>query len=736
MAEQIIEGRVIQKIATVAEWSASTLPLKKGEFAIVSDSTGKPINIRVGNGTLPFSGLVDMFDNIQQNVNFIAVSSNALPTPTIDTGYTFVSEGSYTFGGSPAFTVPAGHWGTANWDSNSWTFTDLGELPQEDISGKTDRGGFTGTSEQINTKVDNALTNTPDRTDITLNTSIVTQLPNSRVTNGVLNNGGSSGWEVYKVAVSVGDKIDFYGKTAAGNTSPSAPFNVGFQFNSSDVYIGTANGGILSTTTEPATVNRTVRSTAIQNGFIYINARPDVVNKIYKVAADQPFVYKSEAGTLFPTKAQYDANNVATQQQIANTNSNVSAIQVNFGYSLLVRALSNFNVTLATVFGNTNITNNSIPLNQSIQGVLTANYIGRFTLYGFRTASDFEVIYDSGTGKDFNAGYSFNFTIDSTKNFVYLGYRTWQQPVTITSFDINKYGVLPSALPPDPPLEVVNDLKGKIFGLYGNSIAAINNRITGVDYPAPITLDNTKWGTIVGAYYKFGNLYSRGIGSQRYAWTTGGGSVAFIYPNGGLQSRNDSFNYDNYTGTIPAGTEKIRGAFCSWLRITKQFPESIKDNINVILLMGATNDAVDATDQVWVPSSTVDPEWAASSQYSTFNGDFNITTLKGGMASTIMKMQAWMPQAIIIAVTPLPGRGTTGQIVTNLVTNETTKSIYVRDVARLMSLPVIDLNANSGINGLNRTTYITDEVHPYNQAGNKMLARTIIGGLKGIMPNI
>lgn len=150
MAEQIIEGRVIQKIATVAEWSASTLPLKKGEFAIVSDSTGKPINIRVGNGTLPFTGLVDMFDNIQQNVNFIKYNGgSALPTPTIDTGYTFVSEGSYTFGGSPAFTVPAGHWGTANWDGNSWSFTDLGELPQVDVSNKLDRGGYSGTAADL-----------------------------------------------------------------------------------------------------------------------------------------------------------------------------------------------------------------------------------------------------------------------------------------------------------------------------------------------------------------------------------------------------------------------------------------------------------------------------------------------------------------------------------------------------------------------------------------------------------
>lgn len=156
MAELIIEGRVIQKIATAAEWAASTLPLKKGEFAIVSDSTGKPVNIRVGNGTSPFSGLVDMFDSIQQNVNFIAVSSKALPTPTIGTGYTFVSEGAYTFNGSPAFTVPAGHWGTANWDGTNWSFTDLGLLHTVDVSNKLDTGGYVGTAQTLATSIPSA----------------------------------------------------------------------------------------------------------------------------------------------------------------------------------------------------------------------------------------------------------------------------------------------------------------------------------------------------------------------------------------------------------------------------------------------------------------------------------------------------------------------------------------------------------------------------------------------------
>lgn len=50
-----------------------------------------------------------------------------------------------------------------------------------------------------------------------------------------------------------------------------------------------------------------------------------------------------------------------------------------------------------------------------------------------------------------------------------------------------------------------------------------------------------------------------------------------------------------------------------------------------------------------------------------------------------------------------------------------------------MSIPLIDINAEMGANGLNAATYLGDGVHPRN-IGKKMLAKVIIGNLKRILP--
>ena len=78
---QWIEARVIQKIATEAEWNAITLVPYKGEVCLAGDSGGKVVNIKIGDGINTFPNLEYMFDSIQQNVGYIAIESNALPTP-------------------------------------------------------------------------------------------------------------------------------------------------------------------------------------------------------------------------------------------------------------------------------------------------------------------------------------------------------------------------------------------------------------------------------------------------------------------------------------------------------------------------------------------------------------------------------------------------------------------------------------------------------------------------------
>lgn len=274
----------------------------------------------------------------------------------------------------------------------------------------------------------------------------------------------------------------------------------------------------------------------------------------------------------------------------------------------------------------------------------------------------------------------------------------------------------------------VNEWSGKTWAAYGDSITAISNG----------DALNLGWSQYVNEQMGFGGFHGRGIGGTSFKYQTGGGTVAFITSTtGNYDSRDpDGHTKDNYTGAVPAGCTATRSAFCSWDRITHMFPADIKDSIDLIFVMGGTNDVIDSTDAAFVLSDATDPEWASSAYYSTYGGDFNIGTLKGGVASTIMKLNAWMPQALIVIGTPLSGRGSVGQISTDVNIEEYSKSEIIKEMAKRCSCPCVDVFATDGIMPFNRTSYITDMVHPYNSAGQKMLARAVIAGLKNVMPLI
>lgn len=266
---------------------------------------------------------------------------------------------------------------------------------------------------------------------------------------------------------------------------------------------------------------------------------------------------------------------------------------------------------------------------------------------------------------------------------------------------------------------------GRTWAVYGDSIGALTNG----DFLG------ASWARYVNKYMGFGAFHGRSIGAQKFAFETNGGSVCFIKADGNLNSRNDGYNYDNYTGTVPTGCTKVRGAFSSWLRITTMFPASIKDTIDMVFIMGGTNDSTDDTALSWVANSTVDPEWAASDYYATYGGDYNIASLRGGVASAIMKMQAWMPNALIVIGTPCNGKTQqTGSIRPDFIPPELSKAQQIKEVANRFGCPVVDVFATCGINTLNSPTYISDGTHPGNPAGFIRLAKAITGGLRGIEP--
>ena len=281
--------------------------------------------------------------------------------------------------------------------------------------------------------------------------------------------------------------------------------------------------------------------------------------------------------------------------------------------------------------------------------------------------------------------------------------------------------------------------KGKALATYGDSVTAINNGNWYAPYVFDVAPKSWMWGNRVAEYLGFSTHYGRGIGGQGYRWQTAagnGGSVSFINADGTLNSRNDSFNYDNYSGAVPEGTTKVRGCLAAWSRIKAMFPASIKDNIDVVLVM-AHNDAYDTTACSFVENDTTDAEWASSGAdyYGKIGGDYNLTTFRGGIASTIMKLQMWMPNAVIVLMTGISGEGTQGEL-----NKEINRPIFinmcnaVKEMSTLTSTPCIDVFSTDGINGWNRTKYIADSIHPYTEEGGKMIGRAVIGGLKNILP--
>lgn len=312
-----------------------------------------------------------------------------------------------------------------------------------------------------------------------------------------------------------------------------------------------------------------------------------------------------------------------------------------------------------------------------------------------------------------------------------------------------KYNVLALKNKPD----TTKDWENATLATYGDSITAICNG----DFSSPFNvLDTNIWGNRVANYYNMSKQLGRGIGSQGFMWRGNGGAICFINADTGtLIERMQNYNYDTWMALeekdfydsvrhidLSSKVSKeqidngviipIRGCFCSWLRIKTMFPKSIKDDVNLIFIMGGTNDMHEDTKATWIANDETDPEWKNSEYYSTYGGDYNISTIKGGIASTIMKIQAWMPNAIIVLGTNLNGRSADK----TLSVDETNKAKDMIEVAQLLGIPCIDIFGTAGINGLNSLRFITDGIHPYSVLGSKYLARSIIGGLKSIIPNL
>lgn len=265
---------------------------------------------------------------------------------------------------------------------------------------------------------------------------------------------------------------------------------------------------------------------------------------------------------------------------------------------------------------------------------------------------------------------------------------------------------------------ILQPWKSKNVLFYGDSITA---QING-DTP-------TSWSTYIKNALSLNSVHGRGVGGQTYFWNT------------------NTFKVDSDGNYVSRGgaDDNCLGCFPSWQRISSMIPDSIKNTIDIIIIMGGTNDIGNVEEQtgsgsiewvspIWSSENDTDTAWTNATEYN--GGDYDVSTFTGAIASTIMKMQVRCPNAKIVIASPLSRWNTTNHIP---YTKENVSMQDMADVehktANYMSVPFIDITALCGINGWNYSTYIGDGVHP-NTAGGKMLASAMLSGFESIYPKI
>lgn len=211
------------------------------------------------------------------------------------------------------------------------------------------------------------------------------------------------------------------------------------------------------------------------------------------------------------------------------------------------------------------------------------------------------------------------------------------------------------------------------------------------------------WGQRIKSKLGISNLIGVSIGGTRYRH---GNTIA--YP-AGFQNGDSLGDID--TGKAPGSDP---ASFCDWYRINLTIPE----DADIILIGTGVNEIPTISDAAigdtsFSSENTTDSDWANSAYYTDWNGDYDINTLKGAIASAIMKLQTKAPNAKIMACNWCNSRGTTGTNGTDTADKTDNNKVLnaISEVFSNYGIEIIDLFATSGINPMNRKEYTADGIH-------------------------
>ena len=421
-------------------------------------------------------------------------------------------------------------------------------------------------------------------------------------------------------------------------------------------------------------------------------------------------------------------------EKITEVSETVNAIDAEFSDTeIFVVNRKSYTVTNTTTFGEISLDGLE---KRTCNFFIRSNDSFHFGIYAFSPLGSYDQILDVPEGTDYSEGQSFK--ID-TKDLASKGYnairlRTWKTDVVIDY----SLSYLKKSLGTES--DSTSQWKNAIAALFGNSITAQCNG----DYEYNF---NDSWGGIFAKKLGLHKLFARGVGGQTYKWNDGA-YYSKVGSTGGYVNRYKvkDGKIDTSTGQVSVTTteeekqaiesvlgysiEIHRGCFCSWDRITSMFPLSIKDTIQVVCIMGATNDfsGVEEIESSGTEGS-LKPQWSAENQTDMdwknaegyYNGgDYDVTNTWGGMASCLMKMQVWMPQAKIIVLVPITRKGVNFNVPVNRV-GATHQDLCesVKSVADWCGVEAIDMNC-CGINQFNVDIMLSDGVHPSSEGQKRM----------------
>lgn len=271
--------------------------------------------------------------------------------------------------------------------------------------------------------------------------------------------------------------------------------------------------------------------------------------------------------------------------------------------------------------------------------------------------------------------------------------------------------------------------------IYGDSITEMSSN---GDWNYPFT-NRATWGHIVAQHLHLATLRGRGVGGTAFQWYNNYRKVAYVNADTGVIKSVSNTTFEDAEEV--EGLVKSRTIGCSWNRITTMIPASIKDKINLIIIF-FNNDYVNIeSEPTWVANSNIDTEWSNSEYYANYGGDYNILDFQGAILSTVMKIQAWMPNTKIIVMNVLSGYNPDNpkkdpeNAYNGKGPNNYIKSTIIPNICHRLSIPCIDTYGNCGINQLNRGSMLADYIHP-NNYGHKKIAECVLGAMHSIYPPI